>query len=71
MEVSLFSTSVFTTVSGLVILVGAADKNGTLLTGKAAMGEWTSDASRIRRQITGQDLPPPAPMFSQLTDRMS
>ena len=41
----------------------AADSNrasGKLLTGKAAMGDWTSDAPGARRKITIDDLPPPS-----------
>ncbi|HJT81500.1 MAG TPA: sorbosone dehydrogenase family protein [Chthoniobacterales bacterium] len=30
-----------------------------LLTGKAAMGDWTTDAPGVRRKITVEDLPPP------------
>jgi glucose/arabinose dehydrogenase len=37
-------------------LLGAAPD---LLTGKAAMGDWTSDAPGVRRKITVEDLPPP------------
>ncbi|PYJ00480.1 MAG: sorbosone dehydrogenase [Verrucomicrobia bacterium] len=37
----------------------AAAENDKLLTGKAAMGDWTSDAPGVRRKITVQDLPPP------------
>ncbi|HEY3663507.1 MAG TPA: PQQ-dependent sugar dehydrogenase [Chthoniobacterales bacterium] len=37
----------------------AAEENGKLLTGKAAMGDWTGDAPGIRRKITVADLPPP------------
>src|SRR5437867_39275 len=40
-------------------LVGAAAESGTLLTGKAAMGDWKNDAPGVRRKITIQDLPPP------------
>src|SRR6266700_6092507 len=35
----------------------AAAENDKLLTGKAAMGDWTSDAPGVRRKITVQDLP--------------
>jgi glucose/arabinose dehydrogenase len=42
---------------GLAGVVHAADKE-TLLTGKAAMGDWTSDAPGVSRKITVQDLPP-------------
>ena len=36
--------------------VGAEEK---VLTGKAAMGDWTSDAPGVRRRLTVEDLPPP------------
>lgn len=32
---------------------------GKLLTGKSALGDWTSDAPGVRRKITVADLPPP------------
>jgi glucose/arabinose dehydrogenase len=32
---------------------------GELLTGEAALGDWTSDAPGVRRRITVNDLPPP------------
>ena len=32
---------------------------GTLLTGRDAMGDWRSDAPGVRRRITPADLPPP------------
>jgi glucose/arabinose dehydrogenase len=38
--------------------VGVAAESGTVLTGKAAMGDWTKDAPGLRRKITVQDLPP-------------
>src|SRR6266700_7426881 len=38
----------------------AAAENDKLLTGKAAMGDWTSDAPGVRRKITVQDLPAPS-----------
>jgi glucose/arabinose dehydrogenase len=41
-------------------LTAAAAQTGTLLTGKAAMGDWTSDAPGVGRKITVQDLPPPS-----------
>src|SRR5438105_4235884 len=37
----------------------AAARSGTLLTGKAAMGDWKSDAPGVQRKITVADLPPP------------
>src|SRR5437867_7280778 len=40
--------------------IGAAAETGTFLTGKAAMGDWRSDAPGVRRKITVADLPPPS-----------
>jgi len=40
--------------------LGGAAESGTVLTGKAAMGDWTKDAPGVRRKITVQDLPPPS-----------
>ncbi len=37
----------------------AQKSGGKLLTGKAALGDWTSDAPGVRRKITVADLPPP------------
>ena len=38
-----------------------AEESGTrLLSGPAAMGDWTSDAPGVRRRITVNDLPPPS-----------
>src|SRR2546427_10943904 len=37
----------------------AAAENDKLLTGKAAIGDWTSDAPGVRRKITVEDLPAP------------
>ena len=44
----------------LEALLGAATESTTVLTGKAAMGDWTKDAPGARRKITVQDLPPPS-----------
>jgi glucose/arabinose dehydrogenase len=41
-------------------MTGAAAGKGALLAGKAAMGDWTSDAPGVTRKITVQDLPPPS-----------
>src|SRR6187397_819487 len=43
----------------IVVVICAAAAKGAILTGKAAMGDWTSDAPGIMRKITVQDLPPP------------
>jgi glucose/arabinose dehydrogenase len=34
-------------------------QEGDVLTGKAAMGDWTTDAPGVRRHLTVADLPPP------------
>ena len=39
--------------------IAAAAEKPAFLTGKAAMGDWTSDAPGVRRKITVDDLPPP------------
>src|SRR6266511_4024453 len=44
----------------LAVSIGATAESGTLLTGKAAMGDWTSDAPGVRRKITVNDLPAPS-----------
>ena len=44
----------------LAVSTGVAAEGGTLLTGKAAMGDWKSDAPGVRRKITTEDLPPPS-----------
>src|SRR5688572_29365827 len=43
-----------------VSLALGADES-KVLTGNAAMGDWTSDAPGVRRKITVQDLPAPNP----------
>jgi glucose/arabinose dehydrogenase len=40
--------------------VKAEESHSRLLTGKAAMGDWTSDAPGVQRKITVQDLPAPS-----------
>src|SRR6266403_4021206 len=40
--------------------VAAAAKSSVVLTGKAAMGDWTKDAPGVRRKITVPDLPSPS-----------
>ena len=49
----------FATVFVITVVTGAAAENGAVLTGKAAMGDWTRDAPGVTRKITVQDLPPP------------
>ena len=41
------------------LLAQDAAQSSRLLTGKAAMGDWASDAPGVRRKITVDDLPPP------------
>ncbi|CAN5580367.1 sorbosone dehydrogenase family protein [soil metagenome] len=44
---------------GLTRAAPPQDSAGKLLTGQAALGDWTSDAPGVRRKITVGDLPPP------------
>src|SRR5205807_3497722 len=44
----------------LAVQVEAAPESDTLLTGKAAMGDWRSNLPGVRHKITVQDLPPPS-----------
>jgi glucose/arabinose dehydrogenase len=44
----------------IVAPTAMAAESGMLLTGKAAMGDWKSDAPGVRRKITAEDLPPPS-----------
>src|SRR6266542_4457229 len=41
-------------------VVRAEDSGARLLSGTAAMGDWTSDAPGVRRRITVNDLPQPS-----------
>ena len=59
---------------GAAVPNGTAADSGKLLTGKAAMGDWRSDAPGVRRKITVTDLPPPssnalAINFARVIDR--
>src|SRR5438876_6400377 len=47
-------------VFSIAVSTGTAAESGTLLTGKAAMGDWRSDAPRVRRKISVQDLRSPS-----------
>src|SRR5438046_9879565 len=59
-EIHPVSCAVFIAISfSFAVPVGVAAEN-TLLTGKAAMGDWKSDAPGVRRKITVNDLPPPS-----------
>jgi glucose/arabinose dehydrogenase len=46
-------------ISGLACEAQAQESDRKLLTGQAAMGDWTGDAPGVRRRITIADLPPP------------
>jgi glucose/arabinose dehydrogenase len=52
--------AIFIVASFSVAAPGRAASSDTLLTGKAAMGDWKSDAPGVRRKITVGDLPPPS-----------
>ncbi|CAN5585431.1 sorbosone dehydrogenase family protein [soil metagenome] len=47
------------TLSALAVCVQGQESGRKLLTGQAAMGDWTGDAPGVRRKITVSDLPPP------------
>jgi glucose/arabinose dehydrogenase len=56
----LFCSGIFIVTTCIVAVpITAAAQTGTLLTGKAAMGDWKSDAPGVQRKITVADLPPP------------
>ncbi|MFN2540790.1 MAG: sorbosone dehydrogenase family protein [Chthoniobacterales bacterium] len=53
------SCALFVSAALLGAHIGALADTGKLLTGKAAMADWTGDAPGVRRKITVADLPPP------------
>src|SRR6266699_7271962 len=56
-----FSFAIFIAASfSVATQIAVAAESGRLLTGKAAMGDWTSDAPGVRRKITVNDLPAPS-----------
>ncbi len=57
---SVFSAIVIAVSFGVAAPVAGAAESGALLTGKAAMGDWKSDAPGVARKITVADLPPPS-----------
>jgi glucose/arabinose dehydrogenase len=57
LSVDLLRRSAF--VFAFVVSSAFSAENKPLLIGKAAMGDWTSDAPGVRRKITVGDLPPP------------
>jgi glucose/arabinose dehydrogenase len=59
--VCVFSCAFFIAAAlSIAVQLEAAAESGTFLTGKAAIGDWRSDAPGVRRKITVQDLPPPS-----------
>ena len=56
----IYGAILFVAVRLVPIIAGTAAEDGKLLTGKAAMGDWTSDAPGVRRKIGVNDLPAPS-----------
>src|SRR6266478_2339372 len=53
-----FSFAIFIAASfSVATQIAAAAESGRLLTGKAAIGDWTADAPGVRRKIAVNDLP--------------
>src|SRR6202162_2427347 len=57
---AIFRVIFFATLFLIAVITGTAAEKPAFLTGKAAMGDWTSDAPGVRRKITVDDLPPPS-----------
>ena len=56
-----FSFAIFIAASfSVATQIAATAESGRLLTGKAAMGDWTADAPGVRRKIAVNDLPAPS-----------
>jgi glucose/arabinose dehydrogenase len=55
-----FRTIPFAALFFFGLVIGAAGEKDAIVTGKAATGDWRSDAPGVTRKITVQDLPPPA-----------
>jgi len=56
-----FSSALFVAAFlSIAVQLGAAAESNALLTGKAAMGDWKSDAPGMRRKISVADLPAPS-----------
>jgi glucose/arabinose dehydrogenase len=55
-----FATLTAAIVCGVWVGTSAATEAHKVLTGKSAMGDWTSDAPEVRRKITVNELPQPA-----------
>src|ERR1041384_1811165 len=50
----------FAAILNLLLLTGSSAQSGAVLTGKAATGDWKTDAPGVRHKITVEDLPPPS-----------
>src|SRR6266700_8070175 len=57
---AIFRVIFFSALFLIAVITGAAAEKRAVFTGKAAMGDWTSDAPGVTRKITVQDLPPPS-----------
>ena len=57
---AIFRVIFFAALFLIAVITGADAEKRALLTGKAAMGDWTNDAPGVTRKITVQDLPPPS-----------
>jgi glucose/arabinose dehydrogenase len=55
-----FCTIFIAATFGVAVATGTAAESGKLVTGRAAMGDWKSDAPGVQRRITVQDLPGPS-----------
>src|SRR2546429_1989938 len=59
--VCVFSSALFIAAAlSIAVELEVAAESSALLTAKAAMGDWRSDAPGVRRKITVADLPPPS-----------
>src|SRR5256884_9522141 len=59
--VCVFSSALFIAAAlSIAVELEVAAESSALLIGKAAMGDWRSDAPGVRRKITVSDLPPPS-----------
>ena len=56
---ALFHNTPAVTIFYCAVPIAAVAEPSTVLTGKAATGDWTSDTPDVMRKITVQDLPPP------------
>ena len=57
---AVYRAIVFAAIFSKAIIFAAPTEKTVVLTGKAAMDDWRSDAPGVTRKITVQDLPPPS-----------